>query len=75
MSETGDACTQELEEQDGPPPLAPGAEMVPGYRVVDFLRRGRDLDVYDLWSESRGCRCVGKTVRPDRLTTRGARAR
>ena len=75
MSETGGAHSQDLEELDGPPPLAPGAEMVPGYRVVGFLRRGRDLDVYDLWSESRGCRCVGKTVRPDRLTTRGARAR
>ena len=62
-------------EWDGPPPLPPGTEITPGYRVVDFLRRGRDLDVYDLWSESRGCRCVGKTVRPDRLESRGARAR
>jgi serine/threonine protein kinase len=75
MTKTGDAPTQKPEEQDGPPPLAPGAEIVPGYRVVGFLRRGRDLDVYDLWSESRTCRCVGKTVRPDRLTRRGARAR
>ncbi|MBW3633350.1 MAG: serine/threonine protein kinase [Chloroflexi bacterium] len=60
---------------DGPPPLLPDAEIAPGYRVVDFLRRGRDLDVYDLWSESRGCRCVGKTVRPDRLESRGIPAR
>jgi serine/threonine protein kinase len=55
--------------------VAPGIELAPGYRVVGFLRRGRDLDVYDLWSESRGCRCVGKTVRPNRLKKRDARAR
>src|SRR5687768_15828559 len=62
-------------EWDGPPPLAPGETIAPGYRVVGFLRRGRDLDVYDLWSEERNCRCVGKTVRPDRLQHRRARAR
>jgi serine/threonine protein kinase len=43
--------------------------------VVGFLRRGRDLDVYDLWSEERTCRCVGKTVRPDRLGKNTARGR
>jgi serine/threonine protein kinase len=63
------------ERDDGPPPLPPGAEIAPGYRVVGFLRRGRDLDVYDLWSEERGCRCVGKTVRPDRLAAGDGRAR
>ena len=63
------------DEWDGPAPLPPGADIAPGYRVVGFLRRGRDLDVYDLWSEERDCRCVGKTVRPDRLQERGARAR
>ncbi|HEX2282582.1 MAG TPA: serine/threonine-protein kinase [Thermomicrobiales bacterium] len=63
------------EETDGPPPLPPGAIIAPGYRIVGFLRRGRDLDVYDLWSESRSCRCVGKTVRPDRLEKCDARAR
>ncbi|MGH2614972.1 MAG: serine/threonine-protein kinase, partial [Thermomicrobiales bacterium] len=67
----------DLEEAkgDGPPPLPPGAVLAPGYRVVGFLRRGRDLDVYDLWSEERNCRCVGKTVRPDRLQKRDARTR
>jgi serine/threonine protein kinase len=60
---------------DGPPPLPTGAEIAAGYRVVNLLRRGRDLDVYDLWSEARGCRCVGKTIRPDRLGSRDARAR
>lgn len=56
----------------GPPPVTPGAMLAPGYRVVGFLRRGRDLDVYDLWSEDRACRCVGKTIRPDRRTKTSA---
>jgi serine/threonine protein kinase len=63
------------EEAFGPPPLPPSEILAPEYRVVGFLRRGRDLDVYDLWSEERNCRCVGKTVRPDRLEKRDARSR
>ena len=59
----------------GPAPLPPGKLLIPGYRVVGLLRRGRDLDVYDLWSEERACRCVGKTIRPDRMARNTARAR
>ena len=40
---------------------------VPRYETIELLRRGRDLEVYDVWSEERACRCVVKTVRPDRL--------
>jgi serine/threonine protein kinase len=47
----------------------------PGYRTIELLRRGRDLDVYDVWSEERACRCVIKSLRPDRLDRNGARAR
>jgi eukaryotic-like serine/threonine-protein kinase len=47
----------------------------PGYRTIELLRRGRDLDVYDVWSEERACRCVIKAVRPDRLDHDGARTR
>jgi eukaryotic-like serine/threonine-protein kinase len=47
----------------------------PGYRTIELLRRGRDLDVYDVWSEERACRCVIKAVRPDRLDRDGAKAR
>ena len=75
MSEKGLSPSHVREEWDGPPPLPPGAIIAPSYHVVSFLRRGRDLDVYDLWSESRNCRCVGKTVRPDRLGKRNARGR
>jgi eukaryotic-like serine/threonine-protein kinase len=38
----------------------------PGYETIELLRRGRDLDVYDAWSEERACRVVIKCVRPDR---------
>lgn len=48
------------------PPLAPGARPVPGYEVLAHLTRTGWLDVYDAWSEERACRCVVKTVRPDR---------
>ena len=47
----------------------------PGYRTIELLRRGRDLDVYDVWSEERACRCVIKAVRPDRLDHDGAKRR
>jgi serine/threonine protein kinase len=55
-------------------PLAQGAVLAPGYRVVDHLSRGRALDVYDVWSESRSCRCAAKVLRPDRRN-RSARSR
>lgn len=50
----------------GPPPLAPGTEIAPGYRLIEHLSRGRTLDVYDAWSEERGTRCIVKALRPDR---------
>ena len=57
----------EDEGEDGPPSVAEGAEVAPGYAVLAHLRRGADLDVYDVWSTERGCRCVAKTLRPDRV--------
>jgi serine/threonine protein kinase len=45
---------------------APGTEIAPGYRVIDHIRRGADLDCYEAWSTERYCRCVLKTPRPDR---------
>ncbi|WP_405891524.1 serine/threonine protein kinase [Streptomyces sp. NBC_00133] len=49
-----------------PPPLAPGTSPAPGYEVLAHLARTGWLDLYDSWSEKRGCRCVVKVVRPDR---------
>ncbi|NYI82601.1 serine/threonine protein kinase [Saccharopolyspora hordei] len=58
----------EPEEDWGPgdAPLAPGDVLAPGYEVVDHMRRGNRLDTYDVWSEDRSCRCIAKTLRPER---------
>lgn len=66
--ESGSFYPGEQDRSWGPaePPLAAGDPLAPGYEVVAHLRRGRRLDVYDLWSDERGCRCVAKTLRPER---------
>jgi eukaryotic-like serine/threonine-protein kinase len=56
------------------PPVLTG-ELAPGYEIVELLRRGRDLDVYDVFSRERECRCVAKLQRPDRLGGERAHAR
>jgi len=61
MSQT----TAPRSERDGPPPLPTSACLAPGYVVVNHLRRGSLLDVYDVWSQERRCRCVAKLLRPD----------
>ncbi|AYN37708.1 serine/threonine protein kinase [Streptomyces dangxiongensis] len=58
-----------------PAALAPGAEPAPGYEVLAHLTRTGWLDVYDAWSEERACRCVIKTVRPDRRDDKRLRER
>jgi eukaryotic-like serine/threonine-protein kinase len=57
-----------------PRPMREGEEVAPGYRVLKLLRRGGALDVYDVWSEERDCRCVAKALRPDKLSDRAGRA-
>jgi eukaryotic-like serine/threonine-protein kinase len=56
-------------------PLAPGSAIAPGYEVIEHLNRARTLDVYDVWSDERECRCIAKTLRPDRAGDRSARRR
>jgi len=55
--------------------LAPGSTIAPGYQVIEHLSRGRALDVYDVWSDERECRCIAKGLRPDRADDRPARSR
>ena len=50
-----------------PPTLPAGTLIAPGYEALEHLRRGNELDVYDAWSVERGCRCIVKTTRPDRI--------
>jgi eukaryotic-like serine/threonine-protein kinase len=54
-------------------PLEPGATIPPGYEVIEHLRRGNDLDTYDVWSSERLSRAVVKALRPDRLDKQRAR--
>ncbi len=58
-----------------PRPLARGSAIAPGYEVIEHLSRGRTLDVYDVWSDERACRCIAKTLRADRSEDRWARRR
>lgn len=54
--------------------IAPGDDVLPGYRVVRLLSHGRRLDTYDAYDEDRGCRVVVKILRPDRLDDERVRA-
>src|SRR5262245_33477547 len=60
---------------DSVPLLAEGDRLTPGYMVVAHLHRGDALDVYEVWSAERECRCVAKVLRPDRLEHPGDRQR
>jgi serine/threonine protein kinase len=45
---------------------------VEGYELLERLNRGLEIDVYDAWSDERGCRCVLKTLRPESRGDAGA---
>ncbi|MCW2802950.1 MAG: Protein kinase domain [Propionibacteriaceae bacterium] len=66
---TNAAATQNDDDHDTDaqvPVLAAGAAIAPGYQVVEHLRRGEALDVYEVFSSERLCNCIAKTIRPDR---------
>ena len=48
------------------PGLAEGERIADDYEVVGLLHRSRLLDVYEVHSDSRDCRCIAKLARPDR---------
>jgi serine/threonine protein kinase len=54
------------------PPLGPGELLAPDYRVIMHLSRRQVLDIYDVWSEERACRCIAKGLRPDYIEDRRA---
>jgi serine/threonine protein kinase len=45
-------------------PLAEGSSLACGLTVLEHISRNEVMDVYDVWDESRYCRCVAKTLRP-----------
>lgn len=52
----------------------PHQELAPGVTVLQLLHEGHRINVYDAWSEQRGCRVVAKALRPDHLEDpKGAR--
>jgi eukaryotic-like serine/threonine-protein kinase len=57
------------------PAILEGAQLAPGYEVIEHLSRNQALDVYDVWDHARYCRCVAKTLRPDRIADGRATAR
>lgn len=56
-------------------PLEDGEPIAPGYEVIRHMRRGRALDVYDVWSQELGARCIVKAVRPERRDDERTRQR
>jgi serine/threonine protein kinase len=46
-----------------------------GYELVERINRGRELDVYEAWSDDRGCHCIVKTLRPEARDDAAARRR
>ncbi|TLY45914.1 MAG: serine/threonine protein kinase [Nitrospirae bacterium] len=55
--------------------LRVGRWMNSDYKVLTCLSHGRALDVYDVWSKERDCRCIAKVLRADRANdTRAQRA-
>jgi serine/threonine protein kinase len=77
MAEQAQVTSTSFEDtdDDGVPVLQPGAEIAPGYEVVEHLRRGDALDVYAVFSSERLCSCIAKTVRPDRAHLQRVRNR
>lgn len=51
---------------NGTPILASAEPLPAGYHVLRHLHRGHLVDVYEVWSDERACRCVAKCPRPDR---------
>jgi len=64
------------EPQARPGAAAPAdAVPVPGYELIELLRRGNDLEVHDAWCPRRRCRVIVKSLRADRRDDAAARRR
>lgn len=56
-------------------PLERGETLIMDYTVVEHLRRGKDCDLYHLWSEERMTSCIGKTIQPLAMEKQAAKDR
>jgi serine/threonine protein kinase len=77
MAESGRADETVMDDdfEADVPILAPGDMISPGYEVIEHLRRGKALDVYEVFSARRLCSCIAKTIRPDRAQAESVHAR
>jgi serine/threonine protein kinase len=48
---------------------------LPGYEVVEHLFRKDTVDIFEVWSDERRCRCIAKALRPDHVDNTRARER
>lgn len=56
-------------------PLVEGDTLILDYTVIEHLRRGKDCDLYHLWSHERMCSCIGKTIQPFAADNEAAKKR
>jgi serine/threonine protein kinase len=63
------------QRRTAPGPFPAGTPFGDDLTLVEHLRRGHDLDVYDAWSHGRATSVVVKAVRPDRRDRRRTVAR
>lgn len=63
------------EEVIGEAPLEAGETLILDYTVVEHLRRGKDCDLYHIWSEERMTSCIGKTIQPLAMEKQAAKDR
>ena len=55
--------------------VAEGVRLNADYEIVEHLSRSKTLDVYDVYSERRDCRCIAKALIPERAGDERARRR
>src|SRR5699024_7489143 len=67
--------TEPVKQETMEETLQKGEKLLPGYRVIQHMRRGGDCDVYYVWSEERLTGCIAKTVQPDKQENEVARKR
>lgn len=63
------------EEEIREAPLEAGETLILDYTVIEHLRRGKDCDLYHLWSEERMTSCIGKTIQPLAMEKQAAKDR
>ncbi|UOQ87123.1 serine/threonine-protein kinase [Gracilibacillus salinarum] len=57
--------TNMLNKSGNKDPLLKGESLIPGYTVIHHMRRGKDCDVYYVWSDERLTGCIAKTLQPE----------